>query len=108
MTEIRQVPCPVCGVSHGQEVTETIPGKPYIALAKGNYWERTRRFDPNKPFGVIMETQGRGTLRQVGHFSPEEDKDGYFPLVKGALLSALEAWVAKGWISKEEVQNIIG
>ncbi len=107
MTEIRQAICPVCGTSHGRVVTERVEGKPYIKLATGNYWEKTAKFDPDKPFGVIQETKGRGTFKMVGYFSPEEDKDGYFPLVKRALLSAVESWIAKGWLTRKEVRDII-
>ena len=107
MAEYRQAFCPVCGTSHGIEVTDRVPGKPYIKLKRGNYWERTKSFDPNKPFGVIQETTGRGTFRLVGYFSPEEDVDGFFPLVKNRLLAAVKEWVTKGWISKEEAMAAI-
>lgn len=107
MTLIRQAICPICGTAHGIQVTETVPGKPYIKLRRGNYWDRTKSFDPNKPFGVIQETLGRGTFRLVGYFSPEEDQDGFFPLVKARMLQAMKEWVDKGWITKEEVEGII-
>lgn len=107
MSLYRQAICPVCGVAHGSEVTETVPGKPYIKLARRNYWERTKDFDPDKPFGVVQETLGRGTFKVVGYFSPEEDVDGYFPLVKQRLIAAVKEWVNKGWIIKEEIEEIL-
>lgn len=107
MTLVRQAICPICGTSHGITVTETVPGKKYIKLKRGNYWERTKDFDPDKPFGVIQETFGRGTFKLIGYFSPEEDQDGFFPLVKARLLQATKEWLAKGWITKDEVEEII-
>ena len=108
MSLFRAAFCPVCGMIHGQTVLETPPGKPHIALRRGNYWDKVSKFDPNKPFGVIQETTGRGTFSLVGYFTPEEDTDGYFPLVKARLLQATKDWIAKGWISREEVEEMLG
>lgn len=108
MKQYRQALCPVCGTAHGIEVTDRVPGKPYIVLERRNYWERTKDFDPDKPFGVIQETIGRGSFRVLGYFSPEEDVDGFFPLVKARLLAATKEWLDKGWISREELEAAIG
>ena len=110
MAIYRQALCPVCGTAHGSQVTETIPGKPYMVLARRNYWEKTLEFDPNKAFGVIQETGlGRGrSFRVLGYFSPEEDEDGYFPLVKARLLQAVREWLDKGWISPQEATVHVG
>ena len=104
----RQALCPVCGTAHGMKVTETIPGKPYMVLKRRNYWEITLEFDPQKPFGVIQEVgMGMGrSFKVLGYFSPEEDQDGFFPLVKNRLLQAVREWRAKGWISEEEVKEL--
>jgi len=107
MAEYRQAICPVCGRSAGTEVIETVPGKPYIKLAKRSYWERIKEFDPDKPFGVIQETVGRGSFRLIGYFNPEEDKDGYYPLIKLSLLNAIKAWLDKGWLTREELNEAI-
>lgn len=107
MAEYRQALCPVCGTAHGTEVTERVPGKHYIVLGRRNYWERVKDFDPDKPFGVIQETLGRGTFRMVGYFSPEEDINGFFPLVKARLLAAVAEWLAKGWITKADLTKAI-
>ena len=107
MTEVRQAFCPVCGVSHGTKVTETVEGKPYIVLARGNFWEK-KNWDSNKPFGSIQETLGRGTFKFLGYFQPEEDIDGYYPLVKDRLLSACKEWIDKGWLTREELEEAIG
>lgn len=108
MKEYRQALCPVCGTAHGIEVTDRVPGKPYIVLERRNYWERVKDFDPDKPFGVIQETIGRGSFKVLGYFSPEEDQNGFFPLVKARLLSAVREWLDKGWISREELEAAIG
>ncbi len=107
MSIYRQAICPVCGRSAGVEVTERVEGKPYIKLKKRNYWERVKDYDPKKPFGVIQETIGRGSFNLVGYFSPEEDVDGFFPLVKGRLLQAMKEWVDKEWITREEVDKAL-
>ena len=46
-------------------------------------------------------------MRLLGYFSPEEDTDGYFPLVKQALLNAMKDWVDKGWISRAEIDSTL-
>lgn len=107
MAVYRQALCPVCGTAHGMEVTETIPGKPYMVVSRRNYWERTKEFDPDKPFGVIQETLGRGTFKLVGRFNPEEDVDGFFPLVKDRLLQSVREWLAKGWLSDDDIQSLL-
>jgi len=107
MTLYRQAFCPVCGDYHGSEVTERVPGKEYIPLARRNFWERTLKFGPEKPFGVIQETTGRGSFKLVGYFEPEEDVDGFFPLIKKRLLKATREWLDKGWITKEEIEEVL-
>jgi hypothetical protein len=101
----RQALCPVCGKAGGKRVTKTVEGKPYIPLAWENTWKE--EFDPTKPFGVIQETIGRGSFKVIGYFSPEDDPDGYFPLVKKRLIGAVRQWLGNGWLSKEEVLNIV-
>lgn len=86
-------------------VTERQPGKPYIKLRRGNYWDWVvKNSDPSKEFGVIQEP---GTLRMLGYFSPESDPDGYFPLVKQAMLNAIRVWVGKGWLTREELNKFL-
>jgi len=110
MSEYRQAICPVCGRAAGYQVTERVPGKPYMVWKRENYWEKIRGFDPDKPFGVIQDvSQGRGkSFGVIGYFGPEEDTDGFFPLVKERLLAAVTEWVNKEWITKEEVLKAIG
>lgn len=103
--------CPVCGMSHGTK-RQAHPGKGYYHPAPtDNFWEwliardQERGLGADEPFGIIQEIgQGRGrSFRVIGYFKPEEDQDGYFPLVKRRLLDALQCWLSKGWLSPEEV-----
>lgn len=105
MAEYRQAICPVCGRAAGYQVTERVPGKPYMILDRENYWEKIKDFRPDKPFGVIQDvSKGRGkSFGVIGYFNPEDDVDGFFPLVKERLLAAVAEWLKKGWITKEEV-----
>lgn len=109
MGEYRQALCPVCGSAHGKVATSRVPGKPSIKWNFVNYWERIKDFDPDKPFGVIQGVGlGRGrSFKHIGYFSPEEDIDGYFPLVKLRLLNAVKEWLNKGWLSKDEIRDLI-
>ena len=94
--------CPLCGECKGMEKVRT---GSYVTGHK-NWWERTKDFDPQKPFGVIVSSSGRGTFEFVGYFSPEEDTDGFFPLIKARLIQALKEWRDKGWISEGEIRDI--
>lgn len=98
---IRKALCPMCGRAAGQSVVR-LEGSTYKKLGHKNFWAFTAEFDPDKPFGVVMESTGRGTLHKVGTFQPEEDQE-YFPLVKRRLLHVIKEWVAKGWIEQSEV-----
>ena len=104
MMIIRKAFCPVCFMTHGREVLVTVVGKPWIVLKRGNFWAG-RTVDPDKPFGVIQESKGRGTLKMLGYFEPEEDEDGYFPLVKGLLIAAVKKWLDRGWLTREELEE---
>lgn len=101
MGEMRVVPCPMCGRVAGQKVIRRADST-YIKVGSSNFWLSTLKFDPDKPFGVIMESTGRGTLHKVGTFDPQDDKE-YFPLVKKRLLAVIKEWTKKGWVSQTEV-----
>ena len=109
--EYRQALCPVCGrgaglkrVSYPSGLYGAEPGEVV------NFWAETLKFDPDKPFGVIQEVGGgKGhSFRLLGYFNPDDDPDGYFPLVKARLLAAVGEWIAKGWISAEELGAVMG
>ena len=104
MAEWREALCPMCGTSHGM-VNITIRGKPWIKVGQENYWEKTKDFDPEKSFGVIKASEGRGTMRLVRYYGINEDKEGYFNFMKARLLNIMKEWLAKGWITKEEIKE---
>lgn len=107
--EYRQAICPVCGRSAGLKRTNYNQKGYSSSIAVENFWKYTQDFDPDKPFGVIQEVGGgRGrSFRVIGHFNPEDDIDGFFPLVKARLLAAVREWLNKGWIDKEEVADLL-
>jgi|GEM_PF-2443026 hypothetical protein len=107
--EYRAAICPVCGRTAGRKRRKYPYEHGDDSSASENFWEYTKHFDPNKPFGVIQAVGGgKGHSFQVlGHFGPEDDPDGYFPLVKARLLNAVKEWVAKGWISPEEADEAL-
>lgn len=107
--EYRQALCPVCGRAAGRKRLEYPKGGYWSPPATENFWEYTQDFDPNKPFGVIQEVgAGKGhSFKVLGYFNPEDDVDGFFPLVKRRLLNAVKEWLDKGWLTKEEVADLI-
>ncbi|MGA2669813.1 MAG: hypothetical protein ABSF21_00090 [Dehalococcoidia bacterium] len=104
---IYNIPCPICGVSHGNRATHD-PDKKYVVTSRHLFWEDVADFDPDKPFGVIQESLGRGTFNTIQHFSPNEDPTGSFTLVKGRILAVVKEWIAKGWIDKGEINGLLG
>lgn len=113
--EYRAAFCPVCGVAHGRKRLEYQTGSYWTGEGAVNYWEwleerdAERGLDNEEPFGVIQEV-GRGKKHSfgfVGYFSPNEDIDGFYPLVKARLLLAIKRWLQNNWISSEELLNII-
>lgn len=107
----RQALCPVCGRGAGLKRV-SYPSGSYGADPGEvvNFWAATLGFDPDKPFGVIQEVGGgKGkSFRMLGYFGPEDDPDGFFPLVKARLLAAVAEWLAKGWISAGELGAVVG
>lgn len=107
--EYRSAFCPCCGTSHGTKRLE------YPDPETQNYWQwlidkdRERGLDAEEPFGVVQAVGlGRGrSFGVVGYFGPEDDPDGFYPLVKARLLQALRRWLQRGWLSKDEVEGIL-
>jgi hypothetical protein len=98
----------MCGTSHGTRVTDRVEGKRWLVLDSENYWLKPLAFDPDKPFGIIQEAAGRGSLQVVGHFSPEDDPSGSFQLIKKRLLQMVTQWISKGWLTSAEVLAAAG
>ncbi len=106
MAEWRVPFCPMCGLSVGQK-NITVKGKPWIKLDQENLWEKAQSFTGDKPFGVIKSSEGRGTMKMERYYGIEEDVEGYFPLMKARLINVLKEWLAKGWITQEELEEIL-
>jgi len=107
MGEWKEALCPMCGNSHGMINIYTVPGKPWTKVGQENYWEKTRDFIPDKPFGVVKSGEGRGTMELVRYYDIDEDTDGYFTPMKARLLQVLKEWLDKGWITREELEEVI-
>lgn len=107
--KFRLVICPMCGrtAGHKRDLKE---GSTWKKGAAYNFW--AREFDPDKPFGVVMGSEGRqppqkegdktGTIQKEGYFQPEEDGE-FFHFVKHRLLQVIRNWIAKGWLTEAEV-----
>lgn len=108
MSEWREAFCPMCGRTMGKKTTYRVPGKPYFGIERQeNRWEMTKEFTGDKPFGVVKSSEGRGTLKFERYYEIDEDKEGYFPLMKARLLAVVKEWLAKGWIAREEVDETL-
>jgi len=99
-TIFRQVICPCCGLQRGM-VREVYGAQ---VISRRNAWDYTR--EP-RPFGKVFSTRGKGTLKIIGEFGPGEDPDGYFPLVKHHLLSAVREWRERGWLTDQDLQDVL-
>lgn len=113
--EYRQAICPVCGVSHGLKRLRYPQKGEKFTPSDQSYWDWLNQIDEERalgsaqPFGVIQEVGGgKGhSFRVIGHFTPEEDQDGFYPIVKARFLIALKRWLINGWITREEVASLI-
>jgi hypothetical protein len=108
---IRKMACPCCGMTHGEK--RLTKRKPFDLPEVGdtvNFWETVRDFDPDKLLGVIQEVgAGRGRSFTVkGRFGPEDDPDGYYPLVMRRLLAATKEALIHGWITEGAVLAMLG
>ena len=101
MKEWREPFCPCCGRGVGQR-NITPPNKPWMKLGSENYWKKLRPYD-DFPFGLVKQSEGRGTMSIVREYGLEEDEEGYYPLIKGRLLNVLNVWLKRGWITQAEL-----
>ncbi len=107
MAIIYSVFCPMCGVVHSNRVIRD-PARKNQIVSRVKFWEGRSGGDAEHKYGVIQESQGRGTLRVIREFSPNEDPSGSFFFVKDRMLAAVKEWVEKGWIDKGEVEGMLG
>ncbi len=112
--EIRQAFCPTCGTAHGYK--RLGPRKANIGTVSStvNYWEWLKQRDisqnysENRVLGSIQaQGLGRGhDMQLIGYFGPEDDPDGFFPLVKERLLQAVKRWHDRGWINQADLDQL--
>lgn len=93
--------CPVCG--------RTVKDRPVkvgnVTVGKVGYfdsidWER------DKPFGVAFVAGGRGSFTEWRHINPDEAPE-LFEALKARFIEALGEWIAKKWITPEEVERLL-
>jgi len=103
----RKAFCPVCFRTMGNK-PETAPGRPSARVGYINQWAQPDQYAGQvKPFGVIQSSTGRGSIKTEGYFTPQDDVDGFFPLVKGRLLAALQDYIRQGWLTPKELLSAI-
>lgn len=111
--QVRSAFCPVCGVAHGQRKKTKARGGTgyYLPSETESYWDWLQEHYPegSPHFGIIQETGGgRGkAFGVIGYFTPAEDQDGYFPAVKARVIMALRTWLARGWITQDDLNSIL-
>lgn len=103
MTEWKEAFCVLCGRTMGKRNILVAPGKPWTKIGERNLWKETETFTGDKPFGVVKSSEGRGTMTFVRYYGIDEDTEGFFPPMKARLLAVVKEWLAKGWITQEEV-----
>ncbi len=114
-SEYRQAFCPVCCTAHGYKRLGYAGKGKYTDGSLVNYWqwiadrEAELGRGESQPFGVIQEAgKGRGhSFAVLGHFSPAQDQDGFYPLIKARLLLALERWLRAGWITQDDIKALL-
>lgn len=94
-TEFRRAQCPTCGLNRGYIKK--------VGVGRRNAWAFERA---PKPFGEILSTAGRGTLKVIGTFGPSDDPDGFFPLIKRNLLAAIAEYKEKGYFTPGELEEL--
>ena len=115
--EYRQALCPVCGVAHGYKRIKATMQAGGEMNALVNYWEwltdreRELGYEDKPPFGVTQEIGrhkgSKAGINNSGHFEPDDDPDGFFPLVKDRLLLVVQRWIARGWLTDAEIKAVM-
>lgn len=103
--EWREPFCPTCGRNMGMKNIYVDPRKPWTKTGEENLWEKRANFNEEEHFGVVKSSEGRGTMEFVRYYELEEDHEGFFPFIKTRLLAVIKIWVAKGWLTREEIQE---
>ncbi len=107
MVEWHDPLCPMCGRNMGMRTILNVPGKPQFGIErKVNLWEKRAEYSGDEIFGVVKSSEGKGTLKMVRYYDIDEDTDGYFSFMKQRLLKILIIWLAKGWLTKDELDKL--
>lgn len=106
MTQWKEAFCVLCGRTMGKR-NITPEDKPWLKYGEVNRWEETQEFTGDKPFGVVKVSEGKASLRMERYYDIDEDTDGYFPFMKARILTILGEWLAKGWLTREEILEAI-
>ena len=105
--EFKEAICPLCGRNMGWRTILNILGKPQFGIErKVNLWEKRAEYSGDEIFGVVKSSQGKGSLQMVRYYDIDEDTDGFFPAMKQRLLKILIIWLAKGWLTKDELDKL--
>lgn len=105
--EWKEAFCGLCGRTMGKKNILIEPAKPWTKTGEENRWESTREFTGEKPFGVVKFSDGRGSMKMVRYYDIDEDTEGYFPPMKARLIALVGEWLAKGWLSREELEEVL-
>ncbi len=101
--EWREPFCPVCGRGVGKRNVKTPAG---ITIGQKNYWQGLQPYD-TFPFGLVKKSEGKGSLEIVREYSIDEDREGYYEIIKARMLNAVKVWLSRGWIKKEDIESIL-
>ncbi len=107
MTHVAQVFCPMCYLLHGRK-NMAYDSRGH-GMDKYNFWERVRdTHDSNHAFGKVQETRDPETGQRmvfIRFITDPQEVPEYFNPMKEQLLLVLHDWVARGWLTTEEVQG---
>lgn len=98
-----QALCPLCGraIPERRVTVRSNLG----ALETKPYFDSID-WDPDKPFGIRLPTNGKGSFKDWSYIDKDE-APVLFEALKRRFLEALREWVDKGWITEDEVANLI-
>lgn len=99
--------CPMCRRNMGKKNILIEKNKPWTKIGEQDLWAKATEFTGETHFGVVFTSEGRGTMQFVRYYDLAEDTEGYFPSMKAQLLSVIGDWLNKGWITREEVEEVM-
>ena len=103
MGEWKPALCLLCGRPMGNRAVKV--GS--LVVGHESRWEECRDWDGSAPFGIIMESQGRGSMQKVGEYDLAYDTEGHWPHMKARILAMLGQCVDKGWLTRGEINDAL-